>query len=65
MNLSRRHLFGTAAAGGIAASLPGCSLPIRGPAVPLGKAASATVLGVPNERFFPMVSTAGLAACRT
>ncbi len=60
MILSRRHLFGTAAAGGFAASLPGCSLPVRGPAVPLGKAASATVLGVPNERFFPMVSTAGL-----
>ncbi len=60
MTLSRRHLFGTVAAGGIAASLPGCELPIRGPAVPLGKASAATVLGLPNERFFPMVSTAGL-----
>ncbi len=60
MILSRRHLFGSVAAGGIAASLPACTLPVRGPAVPLGEAANATVLGLPNERFFPFTSTAGL-----
>ena len=41
-------------AGGAASLLSGCSAPARGPAVPTGKAAKASVLGVPNERFFPL-----------
>ena len=35
-----------------ATSLGACALPIRGPAVPRGQANRATVLGLPNERFF-------------
>ena len=35
------------------ASLPGCALPGRRPAVPSGRAGQASVLGIPNERFFP------------
>ncbi|MEO3473142.1 patatin-like phospholipase family protein [Roseomonas sp. CAU 1739] len=54
---SRRSLFALAAAGGLA----GCSAPIRGPAVPRERTGAATVLGMPNERFFIM-SRAGLDA---
>ncbi len=32
-------------------ALPACSLPVREPAVPRGSVLSATVLGLPNERF--------------
>lgn len=49
---SRRALLGLAAGGGVAAALPGCAIPTRLPAVPRGQASRATVLGVPNERFF-------------
>ena len=51
---SRRGLLGVAAGGGVSALLTGCSLPVRGTAVPLGRSADATVLGLPNERFFPV-----------
>ena len=51
--LHRRSLLGIAAETGVAALLVGCSLPVRGTAVPLGQTTRATVLGVPNERFFP------------
>ena len=54
--LSRRNLFAVAAAGGVTSLLPGCSTPVRGPAIPTGKATQATVLGVPNERFYPAIS---------
>jgi len=37
--------------------LPGCSTPTRATAVPLGRTTQATVLGVPNERFFPFYGT--------
>ena len=47
----RRGLLGLAAGGALAASLPGCSLPRRLPAVASHDVASATVLGIPNERF--------------
>ena len=50
---SRRSLFGIAAGAGAAAVLEGCAIPERGPAVPLGRTVQASVLGVPNERFFP------------
>ncbi|WP_421988974.1 patatin-like phospholipase family protein [Roseococcus sp.] len=35
-----------------AGSVSACALPVREPAVPRGQAARATVLGLPNERFF-------------
>jgi predicted acylesterase/phospholipase RssA len=50
---SRRDIFRLAAGGALAASLPGCGFPERGPPVPLGRTGEATVLGIPNERFFP------------
>jgi len=49
---SRRPLLALTA-GALAAGLPGCALPTRLPAVPRGRASTATVLGVRNERFFP------------
>jgi hypothetical protein len=44
-----------------AAGLAGCAAPIRGPAVPRGRAADATVLGIPHERFF-IASRSGIDA---
>jgi hypothetical protein len=52
----RQTFFGIAAGGGIAL-LAGCSTPERGTAVPLGRTTQASVLGVPNERFFPFYGT--------
>ena len=54
---SRRSLVGIAAGASVAAVLEGCSIPERGPAVPTGRTVQATVLGVPNERFFPFDGT--------
>ena len=59
---SRRTLFRLAAGGALAASLPGCALPERGPPVPLGRTSEATVLGVPNERLFPAMGAAPMEA---
>src|SRR4051812_14491671 len=59
---SRRSLFGMAAAGGIAAVLPGCTTPQRGPAVPMERTTQASVLGVPNKRFFPLYGAKPLEA---
>ncbi|MDN3568994.1 hypothetical protein QWZ14_31840 [Paeniroseomonas aquatica] len=50
---SRRFLLALVAGGGLATSLPACSLPTRLAAVPRGGASTATVLGLPDERFFP------------
>jgi hypothetical protein len=58
---SRRDIF-RLAVGGMLASLPGCALPDRGPAVPIGRTADATVLGIPNERFFPALGIGALEA---
>ena len=58
--LQRRRLMSIAAGGGVAALLAACSLPTRGTAVPIGRTAQASVLGVPNERFFPLYGTAPL-----
>jgi predicted acylesterase/phospholipase RssA len=60
--LRRRAILHCAAASGFAAVLPGCSLPDRGPAVPLSRTTQATVLGIPNERFFPFYGTGPLEA---
>lgn len=57
---SRRSFFGIAAGGGAAALLAGCALPSRGTAVPIGQTTQASVLGVPNERFFPLEGTGPL-----
>jgi len=59
---SRRSLLGIAAGGGVAVLLAGCALPQRGTAVPMGQTTQASVLGVPNERFFPLYGTAPLEA---
>jgi predicted acylesterase/phospholipase RssA len=48
------------AGSGIAALLSGCAAPVRGTPVPAARSTAATVLGVPNERFFPSFSTAPL-----
>ncbi|HEX9328235.1 MAG TPA: patatin-like phospholipase family protein [Reyranella sp.] len=49
-------------AGAALASLPGCALPERGPPVPLGRTGEPTVLGIPNERFFPFLGVDALEA---
>ncbi len=58
----RRNVLRLAAAGGIAAVVAGCSTLVRGTAVPLDRTTQATVLGVPNERFFPFYGTEPLEA---
>jgi predicted acylesterase/phospholipase RssA len=57
----RRSLLGLAAGGAAALALAAWSFPTREPAVPRGGASRATVLGLPNERFFP-TEAAGQAA---
>ena len=59
---SRRRLLQSAAGGGMAALLPGCSAPARGTPVPFGQTTKATVLGLPNERFFPAFGSEALYA---
>ena len=60
VRLSRRHLLGFAAGGGLATTMSGCALPERSPTVPAGSATHATVLGIPNERFFTASDVAPL-----
>jgi hypothetical protein len=57
---SRRSVLRTAASGALAAGLPACAVPERGPPVPIGRARQATVLGIANERFFPAEGSADL-----
>ncbi len=45
-----------------ASSLSACAALERGPAVPRGQTGRATVLGIPNERFFPALGTRPLVA---
>jgi predicted acylesterase/phospholipase RssA len=59
-DLSRRTVLGISAGSGIAALLSGCAIPRRGTPVPEERSTAATVLGIPNERFFPTVSTASM-----
>jgi predicted acylesterase/phospholipase RssA len=58
---SRREIF-RLAAGAALAGLPGCALPERGPPVPSDRTGRATVLGIPNERFFPALGVDPLEA---
>lgn len=62
VDYSRRHLLRAAAGGGAAASLAACALPVRGPAVPSTDITQASVLGLPNERFFPSHGTEAMSA---
>jgi predicted acylesterase/phospholipase RssA len=57
----RRRFLRLTAAGAMAAALPSCAVPMRGTAVPREKTTTATVLGLPNERYFP-TSREGQAA---
>lgn len=47
--------------GAAALALPACAIPVRLPAVPRGEASRASVLGLPNERFF-VIEPSGQAA---
>lgn len=58
--LSRRHILKIASAGTVSLSVAACGSIARGPAVPSGRTAQASVLGVPNERFFPFSDTSAL-----
>ena len=51
---SRRSILRGGLAAVLAAGLPGCELPQRGPPVPNSRAPQASVLGLANERFFPV-----------
>jgi hypothetical protein len=59
---SRRCFVRLAGAASVTALLAGCATPSRGPAVPLGRTLQASVLGLPNERFFPVYGTDALEA---
>src|SRR5258708_3844901 len=59
---SRRALFRLIGGGALATGLSGCALPDRGPPVPIGRTGEATVLGIPNERFFPALGAGALEA---
>ncbi len=57
----RRSLLALALGGALTSGLSACSLPTRLPAVPRERRSGATVLGLPNERFYP-THAAGQAA---
>jgi len=57
---TRRHFLRIAAAGTGSSLLGACGGIDRGTPVPTGQAQRASVLGLPNERFFPMSGTEGL-----
>jgi predicted acylesterase/phospholipase RssA len=55
--LSRRTIFRVMAGGCLAVSLPACSTPERSAPVPAGLSSRATVLGIANERFYPVAQS--------
>lgn len=57
MTSSRRNALRLLAGGGALAGLSACGEIARGPAVPRSEATRATVLGIPNERFHPIIDT--------
>jgi predicted acylesterase/phospholipase RssA len=61
MTNSRRHLLRAAAGAAFATLSAGCGL-TRGASVPTGRAQQASVLGLANERFFPVTDVAPLEA---
>ncbi len=52
--LSRRHFARLLGVGALLAVGPGCGAPERGEAVPASGCQQASVLGLPNERFYPL-----------
>lgn len=60
---SRRGMLRLAAGGAMAGTLSACAIPERLAAVPRGRASQASVLGLPNERFF-VTEAGGQAAIR-
>jgi predicted patatin/cPLA2 family phospholipase len=60
--LSRRGAFRVMAGGCLAVSLPACSAPERIAPVPANLASRASVLGVANERFYPVAQSKELDA---
>src|SRR3954466_5396720 len=61
-SISGRRVLGMTAGGSIATLLTGCGTFERGPAVPKSGTLKASVLGLPNERFFPASGTDALEA---
>lgn len=59
---SRRHFLQFATAGAAVSLLPGCGGLDRGASVPTSHTLTASVLGLPNERFYPTVGIDGLDA---
>jgi hypothetical protein len=59
-SLRRRSLLKLAGGAALALPVEACGSVARGPAVPGGQALQASVLGLPNERFFPFSGTASL-----
>ncbi len=59
-HLPRRSLFGMVAGGSLTALLQGCAMPDRETPVPAAHSTEATVLGIPNERFYPSNGVAAL-----
>lgn len=57
MASSRRNTLRLLVGGGALAGLSACGEIARGPAVPRSEATRATVLGIPNERFHPIIDT--------
>lgn len=62
MPTSRRSILRMLGGGLAALTVSGCASPERGNAVAAGRATDATVMGIPNERFFPAFGIAGLEA---
>lgn len=58
--LPRRGFLRVAAGSVVPLHLGGCGPVARGPAVPVAQTTRASVLGVPNERFFPFSDNAAL-----
>src|SRR4029077_7025282 len=58
--LTRRALLKLAAGSAAPVYLGGCGPVARGPAVPLAQTGQASVLGLSNERFFPLSGTTSL-----
>lgn len=59
---SRRQLLALVAGTGLATLLPGCAAQERGPPVPRSNTGQASVLGLPNERFYPLFGVQPLEA---
>jgi len=59
---TRRKLLQFGASAAAFAGLPGCALPERGQPVPINRTREASVLGIANERFFPLNGTGPLEA---